>query len=372
MDIDYPRPTYRNTVPARPRLQIPETISALPSKSRSAPANHPEKLILTPATNLMTATNLSPCAMPEPVIHSIYSSAARSWTYIVADPVTEQAVVIDPMLDYSRSKNMISTTSADKLLDMVLREGYSISYILETRLHKSHISASRYLQMRLSDLSQAPKICMGTSLSEHKASNRLSKDLSNKQNNGYFDHLFTDYEQFRIGNIVADVVQLPFAGAPENVAYMIGINVFTSISTTASSVSPTQSPTKVESPTSPTSTHFSVTTEQDSGDGWQRLMNLPTICRVYGGTERSAGQPCLTYEEMRALHDRTNPDSNSPVETMEAKDAITEFYATQINVRGGKIPARINLMMDGNGKGKEESEMPDPLKVPKKLAGLLC
>ena len=289
----------------------------------------------------------------------------------MADPVTEQAVIIDPVLDYDQATNVISTKSADRLLDLVLAEGYTVTLILETRLHRSHISASCYLQSRLNDLSpMKAKICMGSTLSQHRAATRLSKDPSNKQNDGYFDHLFKDYEQFRIGNIMADVVQLPFVDAPENVGYLIGINVFTTIPIARASGSTAKSPSTDGSMTSPTSTHFSVMSDRpDAGDGWQRLMNLPTLCKVYGGTEYTASQPCLTYEEMRAVHDRRGAESEISA-IGEGNEIVMESYATQINVRGGRIPSKINKRIGDDG--KEDSEMPDPLKIPRKLEGLLC
>ena len=371
MDREYPPPRYSNTVPARPRLQIPMSRSNLPSKPLSAPANHPEKLMVTPASTLMTSTNISPSAMPEPDIHPIYNQSAGTWTYLVADPVTEQAIVIDLLLDYDQSSNVISTKSADKLLDLILTEGYTITLILETRLHRSHISASYYLQSRLNDLSTVKaRICIGSAIAHCQAANRLSKDVSNEQDEGYFDHLFRDYEQFRIGNIIADVVRLPFADAPENVGYIIGINVFTTIYAIATSRTAAKGSSNDDTVTSPASAHFSVTSDRDEpSEGWQRLMNLPTLCRVYGSTEHKASQPYLTYEEMRALHDRMGAETTAPAHG-EGKEATMELYATQINVRAGRIPAKINMILGEEGKG--DSGMPDPLKIPKKLAELVC
>ena len=367
MSVEFPRPTYSSTTPARPRLQIPDS-PTLSTKALSAPACHPEKMLVTPASALMTSTNLSPCSMPEPIVHALYNQNCGSWTYLIADPVTEKAVIIDPTLDYDQQTNAISTKSADQLLDMVLREGYMITLLLETRLHRSHVTASRYLQHRLADFGQKATICAGSAINQNKASSHSSPDTSASRRSPPFDYLFKDYESFRIGNIVADVVHLPFADAPENIAYLVGVNVFTTISHAARDT-PVSNPLYGPSTTSPSSTHFSVTINPSSTDeGWKRLMNLPTICKVYGGSQESQAHPYLTYEETRALHDQTIsiPGSAAPGLSHETQSTLS-YYATDINARGGKIPSKINVLHAEDG----SNEKLEPLKIPRKLARLL-
>ena len=85
----------------------------------------------------------------EPVIHTLYESGTGTWQYIVADPETKRAAIVDPVLDFDAAKNEISTTSADKILDVIETEGYHVEALLETHMHADHITAAGYLRDKL-------------------------------------------------------------------------------------------------------------------------------------------------------------------------------------------------------------------------------
>ena len=68
----------------------------------------------------------------EPKIHTLFEMVTGTWQYVVADEKAEDAVIIDPVLDYDKETGKISTGSADKILDLVAKERYNISKILET------------------------------------------------------------------------------------------------------------------------------------------------------------------------------------------------------------------------------------------------
>ena len=60
--------------------------------------------------------------MSAPMICAFFDEATFTVTYLVGDPATQQAVVIDPVLDFDPASGRLSTGSADAVL-MAAREG---------------------------------------------------------------------------------------------------------------------------------------------------------------------------------------------------------------------------------------------------------
>ena len=72
-----------------------------------------------------------------------------TWTYVIADPATRQAAIVDPVLDFDAKSGRTATTSAQALLDHVRAEGLDVRWLLETPAHADHLSAAAYLKSKL-------------------------------------------------------------------------------------------------------------------------------------------------------------------------------------------------------------------------------
>merc|ERR1711964_754655 len=75
----------------------------------------------------------------EPIIHSVFEKTTGTWQYLIADPSTLSAAIIDPVLDYDPVTQVISTCTADTLLAMAIEKGYKIDRILETHAHADNL-----------------------------------------------------------------------------------------------------------------------------------------------------------------------------------------------------------------------------------------
>lgn len=158
----------------------------------------------------------------EPVVKSIYHAQTGTWQFIVSDPVTKHAVVIDPVLDFDPAKAAISTTTADDLLSLVRGEGYTVEKILETHVHADHLTAASYLQTRLSEQQGSrPQICIGKRVAQVQDTFCPRYDIAKDEVHSVFDHLFQDDETFKIGNIEAKAIHLP-GHTPDHLGYIIG------------------------------------------------------------------------------------------------------------------------------------------------------
>jgi hypothetical protein len=72
-----------------------------------------------------------PSATPNhPSVYAFFEHATSTWQYVVADPTTSDAVIIDPVLDYDAASGNISTNSAETLLDFIQRKRLKVKRIL--------------------------------------------------------------------------------------------------------------------------------------------------------------------------------------------------------------------------------------------------
>ena len=67
-----------------------------------------------------------------PQISDFFDEPTNNVSYLVADPETRAAAVIDPVLDYDPASGSASTRSAEKILAAADEQGLSIGLVLET------------------------------------------------------------------------------------------------------------------------------------------------------------------------------------------------------------------------------------------------
>lgn len=161
-------------------------------------------------------------ARHDPTIHNVFESRTGTWQYIIADPSTLSAAIIDPVLDYDPATQEITTNAADNLLSLVKEKGYKIEKILETHAHADHLTAASYLQKQLAQI-QGFKPLIGIGKRIEQVQNLFSRryGVDKKEYDVVFDTLFEDDEEFRIGDLAAKAVHLP-GHTPDHLGYHIG------------------------------------------------------------------------------------------------------------------------------------------------------
>lgn len=158
----------------------------------------------------------------QPVIHSIFEDRTGTWQYVVADPTTLSAVIIDPVLNFDPTTRIITSESADLLLSLVKDHGYEVNRILETHIHADHLTAASYIQNSLArEQAQRPQICIGKRIEQLQKMFGRRYDIPAQEYQGAFDHLLDDDEIFTIGNMNAQAVHLP-GHTPDHLGYKIG------------------------------------------------------------------------------------------------------------------------------------------------------
>jgi glyoxylase-like metal-dependent hydrolase (beta-lactamase superfamily II) len=161
-------------------------------------------------------------AMPQaPSVKGFFDEATSTITYLVSDPATKRAAIVDPVLDYDPASGVADSHSIDAILAEAAREGLKIDWALETHAHADHLSAAQLVKA-----ATGAKIGIGEHIDKVQKLFKPVFDAQDiKADGGCFDRLFKDGEQFKIGEIECEVIYTP-GHTPADVAYRIGDAVF--------------------------------------------------------------------------------------------------------------------------------------------------
>lgn len=154
-------------------------------------------------------------------ITAFFDAPTNTVSYLVADPETGAAAVIDPVLDFDAASGRVDTHSSDAILAAAAEQGWRITHILETHAHADHLSAAPYLKARTG----AP-VGIGAHIRDVQAIFRPVFGADDVKPEGAdFDRLFVDGERFAIGSLEVEVLHTP-GHTPADVSYRIGDAVF--------------------------------------------------------------------------------------------------------------------------------------------------
>lgn len=159
----------------------------------------------------------------DPIVHELFEGKTGSWQYLVADSVTKHAVIIDPVLDFEPTGCIVSTKSADGILDVVKQNGYKVKMILETHAHADHLTAASYLKSQLTKIpggNHEPLICVGSNIKQIQDTWGRRYGISACEYQDVFDKFLTDNEEFSVGALKAKALHLP-GHTPDLMGYMI-------------------------------------------------------------------------------------------------------------------------------------------------------
>lgn len=85
------------------------------------------------------------------IFKQLFDQETWTYTYLIADPVNQEAVLIDPV-----------NTHIDEYLALLAKQGLQLKYTLETHVHADHITASGLLRQRLGAQTGVSQLCGAT------------------------------------------------------------------------------------------------------------------------------------------------------------------------------------------------------------------
>lgn len=157
-----------------------------------------------------------------PSVEAFFDPATHTVTYLVADPATGAALIIDPVLDFDAAAARVSTTSLETVLVRVAERGLTLEHVLETHAHADHLTGADEIRRRTG----AP-IGIGSRITEvQKVFGVLFEAQDVTADGVVFDSLHADGDRFALGSLTVEVLHTP-GHTPACVSYVIGDAVFT-------------------------------------------------------------------------------------------------------------------------------------------------
>jgi glyoxylase-like metal-dependent hydrolase (beta-lactamase superfamily II) len=266
------------------------------------------------------------------LVAGLFEPRTFSIQYVVTDQETRRCAIIDPVLDYDEKAGAVATRSADALLAHVREKDYTLEWILDTHPHADHFSAAAYLKEKTG----APT-AIGAQVVEVQ---RLWKKLYNLPDSfptdgSYWDRLFKDGDEFRIGNLPVRVMFSP-GHTLASITYVVGDAAF--IHDTL--FMPDSGTARADFP---------------GGDAralWrsiQGILALPDDTRLFTGHDYQPNgraplwESTVKQQKRENIHLQRAKTEEEYVALREARDKTLPMpklilHALQVNIRGGRLP----------------------------------
>jgi glyoxylase-like metal-dependent hydrolase (beta-lactamase superfamily II) len=157
----------------------------------------------------------------KPQVETFFDPATFTASYVVHDPATLSAAIIDPVLDFTPRNGRTSTRSADAMLEFIAASGLKLAWLLETHAHADHLSASHYLREKTG----APIVIGAQIVAVQKVFAALFEADDVVPDGSQFDRLVVEGDVLPLGELAFHVLHTP-GHTPACVSYVIGDAVF--------------------------------------------------------------------------------------------------------------------------------------------------
>lgn len=277
-----------------------------------------------------------------PTVQAFFDKATNTVTYLVSDPATRAAAIIDPVLDFDPKAARISTTSADAVLAAVRDQGLDLQWVLETHAHADHLSAADYIRRET-----GAKVVIGAQI---RVVQRAFDDLFETETDGrVFDRLIAEGESLSLGDLHVEVLHTP-GHTPACVTYRIGDAAFVGDTL----FMPDYGTARADFPGGDAATLYR---------SIRRILALPAETRIFVGhdylppdRDHFIWETTVAEERARNIHVHDGVGEAAFVAMREARDATLAaptliLPSLQVNIRAGALP-------EPSGKGRVFLKLP--------------
>ena len=157
-----------------------------------------------------------------PKVKAFFDEPTNTASYVVWDPATKAAAVIDSVLDFDVAAGRTSFRAADAMIAFVKAQGLACEWVLETHVHADHLSAAPYIQEKLGG-----KLGIGANIIvvQDTFGKIFNAGTEFERDGSQFDRLFKDGDEFAIGSLPVAVLHTP-GHTPACMTYVIGDAAF--------------------------------------------------------------------------------------------------------------------------------------------------
>jgi glyoxylase-like metal-dependent hydrolase (beta-lactamase superfamily II) len=264
-------------------------------------------------------------------IQAFFDDATFTVSYLVGDPATKTAVVIDPVLDYDPKSGRTSTASADAILEAAKRGDWRIAFVLETHVHADHLSSGAHIRAKT-----GAKIVIGEHVTDVQRTFAPVFNTELVPTEQDFDQLVRDGETFKVGGLDVEVMFTP-GHTPACVGYKIGDAVFVGDTL----FMPDYGTARTDFPGGDARTLYR---------SIRRILSLPGETRLFmchdykaPGRDAYAWETTVAEQRARNVHIKDGIGEDAFVAMRTARDKTLQMPvlilpSIQVNVRAGRLP----------------------------------
>ncbi|HET6907562.1 MAG TPA: MBL fold metallo-hydrolase, partial [Rhodanobacteraceae bacterium] len=153
----------------------------------------------------------------QPQVTPFFHAPTSTWSYVVRDPDSAAAAIIDPALDFDPASGRVSTESAGKLLGYLREQALNPAWILETHVHADHLTAAAWLKRHT-----GAQVAIGARMVEVQRTFKalLNLDGDFVPDGSQFDALLADGDTLPLGALQVEAIATP-GHTPDGVSYRI-------------------------------------------------------------------------------------------------------------------------------------------------------
>lgn len=156
-----------------------------------------------------------------PEIKAFFEPRTFTVQYVVSDPATARAAVIDPVLDFNPNAGRTSRESIDAIIAYVRANDLTVDWVLETHAHADHLSGASALKSEFD-----ARVGIGQHITDVQAMFAALFNATDVRADGsQFDVLFADDDEIDLGSITGRAIHTP-GHTPACVTYIFGDAAF--------------------------------------------------------------------------------------------------------------------------------------------------
>ena len=268
-----------------------------------------------------------------PEVTAFFDEATFTVSYVVRDPNSRKAAIVDSVLDFDQAAGRTDTRSADQIIAFVREREYEIEWLLETHVHADHLSAAPYLQEKLGG-----KIGIGANITvvQDTFGKVFNEGTEFQRDGSQFDKLFRDGDSFHIGQLRGDVMHTP-GHTPACMTYVIGDAAFVGDTI----FQPDYGTARCDFPGG---------SAEQMWDSVQRILALPDQTRIFTchdykaeGRDHYAWESTVGEQKAKNVHVGAGATKEGFVARRQARDATLGMPklilpSLQVNMRAGQFP----------------------------------
>jgi glyoxylase-like metal-dependent hydrolase (beta-lactamase superfamily II) len=268
-----------------------------------------------------------------PDVQGFFDKRTSTVTYLVSDPATKAAAVIDPVLDFDARTGRVWGESVDAVLQAADAQGLRIERVLETHAHADHLSGAQVLKR-----ATGARLGVGGRITEVQKTFAPVFGASDVRADGSaFDDRFADGATFRLGELDVRVMHTP-GHTPACVTYLIGDAAFVGDTL----FMPDYGTARCDFPGGDARTLYR---------SIRRILDLPPQTRIFvghdypsgAGREAPAWETTVAAEKSGNKHVGGDAPEDAFVQMRTERDATLDppallMPSLQVNIRAGALP----------------------------------